>query len=119
LVLLYADYNADPQRVLKQVFAFLGVDTSFEPDTSQRLNVSKAPKFKFITRFLAQNPALKSWMIHNLPKGLKSKLKGAMFSQQALPKMTPEERSWLLDFYREEVDQLERLINRDLSSWRQ
>lgn len=49
-VYLYDDLKADALRVVKDIFLFIGVDYSFQPDVSTRHNPTKKPKMKKETR---------------------------------------------------------------------
>ncbi len=56
-VVLYDDFNGDPDKVMHDLFTFLEVDPTFEPDTSARLNVSMIPKNLPYHRLIAgENP---------------------------------------------------------------
>ena len=48
LLLDYNDFKKDPQEVVKVVFAHLGVNPDFIPDTSKKLFVGKSPKSRFM-----------------------------------------------------------------------
>lgn len=112
-VCLNEDLQKSPLEVLQQIYQYLGVNSSFIPDTSTRAGVSGVPKNQALYRFLKQS-SIKKILKPILPKGI-----GQRFEKQMLnkPKMSPEIRQELLDLYREDILKLQDLIHRDLSSW--
>jgi len=121
-VYLYDDLKKDALGLVKDVYEFLGLDTSFTPDVSIRYNVSGIPKNKFIYKFLREPNILKSMVkpvVKTLiPRGERRKLieKIRMKNLQK-PQMKPETREYLKNLYREDILKLQDLIKRDLSSW--
>ncbi len=127
-VLLYDKFAANPDGVLQEIFAFLGVDDTFLPDTTQRHMVTEGSVQK-----------LRSHLLHNFMEGdnpLKSAVKGVIPSNvrkwmrtfvlkqnvkeeawEGLPSMPPAIRAKLLDEYRQDILQLQSLIEIDLSPW--
>ncbi|HTR34550.1 MAG TPA: sulfotransferase [Bryobacteraceae bacterium] len=73
----YEDFQAEPLRMLADIFRFVGVDPMFRPDMSKRFLESQRP---------------------------------------GLP-LEEEDRSYLTEFYREDIEKLGDLLGRDLSNW--
>lgn len=88
-VWLYEDLVRDPARLLREMFAFLGVDDSFRPDLSRKHNVTRIPAWPWLKWLAAPKPE---------------------FSAVA--------RQQLRESYREDLRLAEDLIGRDLSAWR-
>ena len=117
-VCLYEDYNRDPLPILKDIFSFLQVEDTFQPDLSIHLNVSGMPKSKNMDAFLTSRNLLKSVLRSLLPKKLRSLIRNKIYRQNLnRPDMTPEIRSALLEEYREDILRLQDLIQRDLTGW--
>lgn len=124
VVHLYEDFKREPQRVCRDLFAFLGVDGTFEPNTSRKYNVSGVPKNRALQRLL-RNPGSNcvARLGYLLPKSLRSRIRSVLLRLNtdtrvsAMPEFEPEVRSYLIDLYRSDIVALQDLIHRDLTSW--
>ena len=124
-VYLYEDLNDDPLDVLRDMYAFLGVESTFVPEVSGRYNVSGVPKSRrlhTLHSFLRGRSPVKSALKPLLPKRLRRWLvKGLLRSLQTRnlvkPPLPEEVRGHLVEAYREDVLKLQGLIGRDLSKW--
>jgi hypothetical protein len=99
------------------LFDFLGVDTNFMPDTSIKHNPAAIPKNRLLNR-LFYDPALIRVSKAMLPERVQVLAKD--IQQQNLkpaPKLPPDLRAELLDIYREDIFNLESLLDRDMSIW--
>jgi hypothetical protein len=113
---LYEDLSRNPAGVVQDICRFVGVDDSFEPDTSVRYNASGVPRSGAVSALVrrssgALGPALK----RVVPFGFRQKVKGRVYA--AAPPMPEEAREELAEYYREDVGRLQDLIGRDLSGW--
>ena len=121
-ICLFDDLEKDTLGSVKDIYGFLGVDTSFTPDVNTKYNVSGIPKNKFIHKFLRKPNILKNIVkpvVKTLiPQGERRKIieKIKMKNLQK-PQMKPETREYLKNLYREDILKLQDLIKRDLSSW--
>jgi hypothetical protein len=102
------------------MFQFLGVSDEFVPDVTIRYNVSGHPKNKIWQPLLGKSPLTRA-IRHILPTRLErpaiafqETLRGRQFVK---PPLSPEIRSAMIAGYREDILQLQALIQRDLSSW--
>lgn len=116
-VLLLEDLKHDPERVMLDLFHFLGIDESFAPDLSHRHNVSgiiRNPVLRFIwTRSNRMRASLRPL--------LPPRMRHAAFEWviQDLERLSfpSEQRQELTEVYREDILKLQDLIGRDLSHW--
>ena len=113
------DFRKDPEKFVRNVFLFLGVDLTFRPDFERRLNVGQYPKNRRLyTAAVSPNPvssALRSF----LPTPLRRRLSKA-FIQTNLglpPPLSSELRASLIDIYRQDILGLQDLLDRDLGPW--
>jgi len=116
-VIIFEEFKKDPAKTVVDLFGFLGVDTSFVPDTSIRHNPAGIPKIRLINR-LFFNPTLIRTAKAVFPESVQEMLK--QVQQQNLkvpPKFPPDLRAQLLKVYREDMLKLEGLLDRDLSIW--
>lgn len=117
-VFLFEDLKADPHSMVRSIFKFLGVDPGFEPNLKTRENVTGVPKSRVLQNLLNSRGSLKTVLRCLLPKrlahGLATKVRNRNLGKPDRPTETFEE---LRKTYREDILQLQELIDRDLSSW--
>ncbi len=127
-VYLYEDLNQNPESVLADIFGFLGVDTSFQPDFSVRYNQSGIVKNKFLDRLYGQEGIVNKTAKAILPESILHKMKNNIVIQRAVndlrsrnlkrPRMDHEiKRSLTLDVYGDDIRKLQSLIGKDLQHW--
>lgn len=116
-VLLHEELSGDRDRVLRDLFAFIGVDPDVAIAEQEASNVSGVPKglplrlaYGFRNRFRDQLRPL-------VPSSLKRRLDASLERRLTREPMEEEARAWLRDVYRQDVERLAELLNRDLSSW--
>lgn len=121
-VYLYDDLQRDPMGLLSALFSFLGVDKTFVPNISLKINVSGLPKSKLIQRILStDNPVRKlakstlRLMATDYQRAMiKERLRSANLRRAEI---LPEDRAYLLEYYRSDIGELAALIQRDLHDW--
>lgn len=124
-VYLYEDLNENPAGVLRDVYKFLGVDSTFVPDISMRYNASGVPKnerVRVLYNFLNRPHPVKSVFKPLFPKELRRRLRARSLNALrnrylAKPPFPVEVRQQLAEEYKEDVLKLQGLIQRDLSKW--
>jgi hypothetical protein len=127
-VFLYEEFNSNPQDVLKQIYEFLGVDSTFQNNFSVRYNESGFIKNRFLDKIYGQKGILTGTIKALIPRGVFDTLKQSLFFQKQLndlrsknlvkPKLDPKVRHALThEVYGEDIRQLSKLIGRDLSHW--
>ena len=115
-VFLYEDLRADTARVLGEMFGFLGVDDTFAPDVSKKYNISGVPRNRWLDDFLAGRSALVPAVTKVVPLVVRHAL-GQWLTKRNLtkPVLTESVRRKLIKDYREDILELEELIERDLT----
>ena len=117
-IYLYEDFCADPRRLLRDIFGFLGVDEDFAPDISTKHNVSGVAKNRALQNFLVGRGAVKSLVEMFVPERLRLRAGAAVRNSNVVPKqLDPTLRAGLIEDYREDILRLQELIGRDLSHW--
>lgn len=130
--LLYDDVRADPEKVMRDIYMFLGIDENFvAPSTHRGVNETGDKRIKYpwlfkffygaywrikkipwLLRFVQMfNPTRISIMLRNIG----TRKGGEKFKK---PEMNPETRERLRKFYADDVKLLGELIGRDLSAWK-
>jgi len=121
-IYLYEDLQADTALMIKDLYKFLQVDTTFMPDTHFQYNVGGIPKSKFIQKLLLEfdvpKNVVKQIFYFFLSKEKTHRLKES-FKKRNMKKiqMKPETRSYLRGIFRKDILKLQDLIQRDLSHW--
>jgi Sulfotransferase family len=111
----YEEAWRQPARLLKGIFEFLDVDAAFQPDFSERTLERRAPRFKMLG-YLRQSGIWQS-LKGRIPPGLRSTLRALAFQHGNTLTMDPEDRAYLIAYYRHDIRQLAALLDRDLSAW--
>lgn len=104
----------------EEIFQFIGVEP-MEIQKAVKANPSGIPKNRLLVNLLRKNRTLKK-AVNLLPETTKHKLLAKRDKTMAMllkkESLNPETRSKLISFYRDDIDHLEAVINRDLSSWK-
>lgn len=116
-VVLYEDIRKDAVAVVQELFAFVGVESSFTPDVSVQHNsggVAKSQVRQHIVNYLRRYRSFRFY----LPQSVRSLFTNwANGNLTKAPTMPTEVRQLLNDLYAVEVDQLEALTGKDLAVW--
>jgi hypothetical protein len=114
---LFEDLKNDTPGLVRSLFAFLGVEPDFTPDTSQIHNASgliRSPVLRVAYARLSKLRAvIRPWINPRLKHGLSEWL----FKDAEKLSLSPDLRAELTEFYRPEIEELQDLIRRDLSHW--
>ncbi len=120
-VIVFDDFVRDTERCYREVLAFLELSDSFLPKF-EVVNASKKLRVRAVAQLMRRPPPLLLTTLRAvLPQALRTAI--ARFirylntKRGARPPLDPELRRALLREYREEIEQLGRLIGRDLSHW--
>lgn len=116
-VQIYEDYLQDSQLALGEVFAFLGVDSSFIPSDQRSYNRSGVPRQRWVKTLMAHRKSVRPLVRRILPAKVRAKVMDRLFDGLEKPMMRPEERQRLVEIYREDIVRLEGLLRRDLGHW--
>lgn len=112
----YEEAWRQPATLLADVFRFLDVDAAFEPDLSRRSHERRAP------RLLGPHHLLKKsgyWypLRALVPGRLLPSFRRFAFRRGRSLTICPEDRRYLIDYYRDDIQDLAVLLDRDLSAW--
>ncbi|CAN5645759.1 sulfotransferase [soil metagenome] len=124
-IYLYEDLKDASADKLKDILQFVEVDDTFVPDMSGRYNVAGIPKNRSlhaVHQFLIKPHPVKSVLKPIVPKNLRrgaiERLVNGIRNQNLVkPPFPTEVREQLVEDYREDIQKLEDLIQRDLSGW--
>jgi len=129
LIMIYEDIEKNPKVFIKEVFKFLGVDDAFIPlSVNKNINSAgavvvrkkvlslkdsfkKTPGGRFIIQLIKKTPFYKK-MVNSLATKT-----GTVKVDYG--KINPETRKRLFEFYKEDINGLEKFLGRDLVFWKE
>lgn len=111
------DFKNDPSSIIADICDFLGVDSNYRPEISKEHNVFFMSRSKIVSK--VYKSSFRPLISSVLPQRIKEKIIDILFVKKQRPTMSNETRKYLQGIYRDDVINLERLIEVDLSSWRQ
>ena len=120
---LYEHWNADNQRILREIFTFLDVDANVPIDLEQKFQVGSEARLPALGNFLHHQPPLKQALEKIfqpiLPKSVRYGIWTYLrdLNSKPAPRIDPQTRAELAAFYREDILELQELIGMDLSAW--
>jgi hypothetical protein len=125
-ILIYDDLKKDPETFLKQVYDFLDIDQSYQPETlRKRENARKPPPRNMAIyqpmrslylNLIEKNPNLEVFVHHIRRKGYLN-LFYQLMRGGSYPKLSEEVARKLAVFYDDDIKALSKMMNRDLSYW--
>ena len=118
-IVLQEELKNDTTSVLKQIYSFLAVDINFTADVSLNHNESGIPKNR-ISKFLLSRSNIVSTIIREIMKKLIPRSLLQKVASKSLEKITilDDDITNLKPYFYDDICKLERLINKDLSSWK-
>jgi hypothetical protein len=117
-VLLLDDLRNDFQGTLLSIFEFLTVDASITNDIkNEAKNKHNKNMLKPLFNLVGKEAVFKAGKI--IPKGIRNKLfEFAVKGKQEKPKINEEDKAFAYNVFRNDVEELEKLIAKDLSAWK-
>ncbi|HEY9849893.1 MAG TPA: sulfotransferase [Leptolyngbyaceae cyanobacterium] len=117
-VYLYEDLASNPVKLIQDIFQFIGVDETVVPDVSTKHLVSGIPKSKFWHNFLNRKSPIKDILKQLIPAKIGKQITSDLRKRNLTkPPLSPDIRRQLIEVYKEDILNLQDLIDRDLSIW--
>jgi len=113
----HQDFKTHPAKVFESICRFLEVDPGFAPDMSRRHMETQVPRVG-AAAWLRRSGFWEA-AAHLTPLRLRPHIRRTLVRKPAAERMDPADRQYLVEFYREDVRKLERLLGRELDSWMQ
>jgi len=116
-ICLYHDLSPDTLSVVQDIFEYLGVDTSFEPDVASYYNVGGIPKSKALNKIMVKTRRNKT--LRSIAPNWAISYYRAIYNKNLSKKIEfPQDlRGRLIDLYREDILKVQDLVQRDLTCW--
>ena len=116
-IIFTEDMKKNAAQVVKELYEFIGVDSSFVPDTSTRYNEVFTPKYKNITWFLNKS-GIRPLMKRLSPQVLKNIFVKVFYKGKGDKGEIPANaKQFMLEKFSEDISKLSVLLNKDLSNW--
>lgn len=115
-VIIYERFRAQPDTIITEIHDYLGVDSRFMPSLGESYNIYAKPRSSLLAAIYS------SYRIRRIgklvfPDRWKRVILHMFLKRVEKPLMTDAESAVLRDFYREDVQALGTLLNKDLSIW--
>lgn len=130
-VILFDDIKKNPKKLIKDIYKFLKVDANFVPSNLSPEGVVKQTKYTYLRKYINSLRAfynyLESKKIGRILSFIKRKIKLNEFFEYLnrintkkfnKPKLDPKLKNKLKKIYASDINKLEKLIKKDLSSWK-
>ncbi|MBS1262669.1 MAG: hypothetical protein MAG453_02029 [Calditrichaeota bacterium] len=127
LFIFLDDIKRDAMEVYLRLCRFLGIDDTPVDAVYERVNPSKVVRSRALRDAILQiyilfdrNETLRSardWLRRTNVAKLAHKIRKANSRPAKYPPMKPETRARLIEFFREDIEELARIHERDLSHW--
>lgn len=123
LIIIYEDIKKDPLKFIQKIYKFLNVEESFVPSLLEsRINIARTPKFVFVDRIIHHTAKfLREKKLHKLVWWVKKKniptlLRKANTKKEKKRTINPETRKRLKQTFKEDIEKLSKMLNRNLTS---
>lgn len=114
LAIFYEEYRSNPKSVLSTICSFLGVNSDFNFDFSDKRNASSLPRNAVLNRFLVHSGVLNK-LKRTIPGPVRRKIMPLLYSNANIPEITTSSEEWLQNYYLDDVRALEELLATDVT----
>lgn len=117
-IYLYDDFKSNPQKLMREIFQFLGVDESFTPIIKHGSAKTGKPKSKLLYNLMKKPNVLVRGIRPMIPSNFRRSLKLYIQNNNIVKQpLSPEIYKSIIPFFEEDIQKLEDLLQRDLSNW--
>lgn len=124
-IFVYEDFVKEPDKVTKEVFDFLGVDSEFVPNIAKRHNETKVQRSNLYGSFIewarSNDNKFKKIVKRLIPYSIFTKLGQTAVrlnkSEKRFESMSENARATLSEFYSSHNKELEQMTDLDLGRW--
>jgi hypothetical protein len=129
LILLFEDVKNSPEACMRKIYRFIDIDDQFTP-SFKTLNKTGSVRFKWIMNMIYNDSKFKNFLMKNVidrlvPYDWKYRIKLLFLNLVTRDKKKKEERpvdpvvrQELVQLFLDDIEQLENLLDRDLSAWK-
>jgi len=121
-IILFEELTNNTEETVKDLFEFIGVDSSFKLNDYPVYNKSGYPKNKLLHNFLTKPNVIhegikKIAYLSGLYENIKKKKEKLFYDNLEKTKIKVETRQQLIEYFGNDVNDLEELIKKDLNHW--
>lgn len=121
-VIIYDDFKQNTEKVYKEALRFLGVDENFHPGSFNKINPNKEkrisnPFIRSLIKKLMFGKLAQALIPRTVLQDLENKLYYLNIRYVRRPPMKPELRRKLQNEFLSEIEELSKLLGRDLTFW--
>ena len=116
LIIDYEDFKLKTSLCVSNVFDFLQIDTSFMPNLDLTHNTFRKPKFTFIEK-LYSNHSIRCIINKLISSKFKNYINQIVFDKEDKPILSQDLRVRLKSIFKNDVNKLSDMLNKDFSKW--
>ena len=120
-IVLFEDMKERPHQIVNECFAFLGLPPLTDPipsDSAQNQSHQVGWIGRKVNKIEIAFPGLRALLKSMLPAGIKTFVNNVKAGSAPLPVMAEEDRRFLVEYFRERNQNLQRLTGTPLDRWR-
>ncbi len=121
--ILVLDYEelAQPNLMMEKIYTFLDIKNPVKVEEKIEANPSGVPKSKFVTALIRSKRFKKIIKQITPSKALPifQKMKDSLLKKSIVkPKISEQDNHYLREFFRKDIEKLERILNKNFNSWK-
>ena len=118
-VVLFENLKNNPLLLIKSIYRFLEVDTSFIPDIGSKYNVGGIPKSSWLQQLIKSPSSLKSIAHKVIPNSLYTNMKWYIYkrNQRKAPELPASVHKQLVNHYKRDIRKLQNCVDIDIGHW--
>ncbi|GAA4891357.1 sulfotransferase [Flaviramulus aquimarinus] len=119
-VIIFEEFVKNQENVVKEVLKFLGTDNQPSNFTELHRNISGKSKSQLLNRILLKDSFVKTIFKKILPNNTRSKIKFLIQKTNTKPIIIEDyERDYLKGVFNDDINELQNILDTDLSIWKQ
>ncbi len=115
-IIFFEEFNHSVDKEVRQVLSFLNVDTSTPIQTNKQFNQAGQPRVAGLNQLIHRS-GLKPILKNIVPDYIFKQLKRWYYKETETAMLSRDQAVFLCDLYRENVQRLSSMLNRDLCDW--
>jgi hypothetical protein len=112
----YEEFSSNPIAVMRSIHEFLGIDPDFKPDLACRRNAALLPKAPLLHR-IGHMTGVANLANKITPDRVRPYLRRLLYQTGPEPRLSVEDRALLVEYFREDIEKLSKLVEKDLGEW--
>ena len=116
LLIDYDELKNDVSAIVNDTYIFLGVNDDFQPNLKKKHNTFMMPKNSII-RFIYSSVSFRKFIANIVPKSIVKGLRNLFFKVSKKPALSNDTRKFLASYFKDDLDYLSILLNKNFSKW--